>query len=343
MTPLNHNKISLYQQAKSSLSSLVKQTAQVFVGFVIMLLLTGGSPPGFIVALTVVLGISFVAWSETKSVDKLEKPNTKVSDNETELNKNFIVKIIGDKQAYMEYISCLIHLNKSQNQSILNLLLRQNSYQSLEDSNNFSLKREEFTINEALNELTFEISYGKENNYKSNKNNILKQYNQISFDYIQLEKFLDSNDATKINSNGILLLMNPLNYRQEKMYADVLEKVLEKSKEIDHDQQTHLLALVMNNCESPGIWLARDTPERLIKTRFPSAKRILDIFEREGYGKNIGCFSVSVFGVTGSPPQPNTIRITRKKSIKSIIRDPERWEPFGVLDPIYWFLSNKNQ
>ena len=90
MTPLNHNKISLYQQAKSGLSSLVKETAQVFLGFVIMLLLTGGNPSGFIIALTVGLGISFVAWSEVKRVHILEKQDGIVSNNETKLNENFV-------------------------------------------------------------------------------------------------------------------------------------------------------------------------------------------------------------------------------------------------------------
>lgn len=90
MNPLNHNHISLYQQAKSSLSSLVKQTSQVFVGFIIMLLLTGGNPPGFIVALSVGLGISFVAWSEIKRFDDQEKEDNIVSNNQTQLNKSFV-------------------------------------------------------------------------------------------------------------------------------------------------------------------------------------------------------------------------------------------------------------
>ena len=342
MTPLNHHHISLYKQAKYSLSSLVKQTSQVLVGFIIMLLLTGGNPPGLIVALTVGLGISFVAWSETKSIDKMETKNTTVSNNETELNQNFIVKIIGDKQEYLEYISSLILLSKIQSQSILNLVSRPDSDQLLEYSKNLLLKGEEFPTDEVLNELTFGISYGKNNNYKSNKHKILKQYNKISFDYIQIEKFLYSNEATKINSNsnGIILLMNPVLYTQDKMYSDVLEKVLEKSKEIDHNKQIHPLALVMNNCERSEIWLSRDSPDWLIKQKFSFKRGLFDIFEREVSGKNIGYFSVSAFGVRGQFSEPNTIMLTKGKSI---IRDIERWQPFGVLDPIYWFLSNKNQ
>ncbi|MEA5534509.1 hypothetical protein [Crocosphaera sp. XPORK-15E] len=77
MIPLNHNKISLYQDAKSTLSSLVKQTTQVFIGFMIMLLLTGGNPSVFIIALTVGLGIIFVACGETK---RLQNFKIRISD-----------------------------------------------------------------------------------------------------------------------------------------------------------------------------------------------------------------------------------------------------------------------
>ncbi|MGK7876595.1 MAG: pentapeptide repeat-containing protein [Xenococcaceae cyanobacterium] len=70
MALVNRDKISLYQEVKTGLSSLVKQTAQVFVGLVVMLLLTGGNPPGFIVALSFCLGVGFVAWSEKKRLEE---------------------------------------------------------------------------------------------------------------------------------------------------------------------------------------------------------------------------------------------------------------------------------
>lgn len=48
------------------LTSLLKQTACVGIGFLIMLLITSGHPSSFIVRLSVVLGICFVVWSENK-------------------------------------------------------------------------------------------------------------------------------------------------------------------------------------------------------------------------------------------------------------------------------------
>ena len=66
MALTNRRHISLYEEAKAGLSSLIKQTALVGAGFLVMLLLTGGNPPGFVVGLSVCLGIAFVAWSEKK-------------------------------------------------------------------------------------------------------------------------------------------------------------------------------------------------------------------------------------------------------------------------------------
>jgi hypothetical protein len=73
--------ISLYEEAKAGLSSLVKQTAQVGAGFLTMLLLTGGNPPGFVVGLSVCSGIAFVAWREKKRLTDFKKlyiPNNEV-------------------------------------------------------------------------------------------------------------------------------------------------------------------------------------------------------------------------------------------------------------------------
>ena len=70
MTLVNRKQISLYDEAEAGLNSLVRQTAQVGVGLLGMLLLTGGNPPVLTVGLSVVGGIAFVAWSEEKRLTK---------------------------------------------------------------------------------------------------------------------------------------------------------------------------------------------------------------------------------------------------------------------------------
>jgi uncharacterized protein YjbI with pentapeptide repeats len=70
MPLVNRKQISLYEEAEAGLNSLVKQTAQVGAGLLVMLLLTGGNPPALTVGLSVVGGIAFVAWSEEKRLTK---------------------------------------------------------------------------------------------------------------------------------------------------------------------------------------------------------------------------------------------------------------------------------
>ncbi|WP_293341326.1 hypothetical protein [Microcoleus sp. CAWBG58] len=78
MTLVNRKQISLYDEAEAGLNSLVKQTAQVGVGLLGMLLLTGGNPPALTVGLSVLGGIAFVAWSEEKRLTKFYARQTQL-------------------------------------------------------------------------------------------------------------------------------------------------------------------------------------------------------------------------------------------------------------------------
>jgi hypothetical protein len=73
MVPINRKKVSLYEEAKNGLSSLVWQTTTVFVGFIFMLLLTGGNPSSFAIIVSFVSGIAFVVWREQNRFTKLRK------------------------------------------------------------------------------------------------------------------------------------------------------------------------------------------------------------------------------------------------------------------------------
>ena len=81
MTLVNRKQISLYEEAEAGLNSLVKQTAQVGVGLLGMLLLTGGNPPALTVGLSVVGGIAFVAWSEEKRLTTAHTRQTQLIHN----------------------------------------------------------------------------------------------------------------------------------------------------------------------------------------------------------------------------------------------------------------------
>ncbi|WP_414569360.1 hypothetical protein [Nostoc sp. CCY 9925] len=55
-------------EVKNKFALLLKLTAYVGLGFLVMLLITGGRASAFIVGLSVILGIGFVIWSENKRI-----------------------------------------------------------------------------------------------------------------------------------------------------------------------------------------------------------------------------------------------------------------------------------
>jgi hypothetical protein len=76
MVPVNRRQLSLYDEAKAGFSSLLRQTTVVFMSFVVILLLTGGAPSSFAIALSFCSGIAFVAWSEQRRITKLRDKDT---------------------------------------------------------------------------------------------------------------------------------------------------------------------------------------------------------------------------------------------------------------------------
>jgi len=95
MVQVNRKEVSLYKEAKAGLSSLIKQTGQVFAGLILILILTRGNPPGWIVASSFFIGIAFVAWSEnkrtTKRIGSADLSGADLSDetNETKLDEKW--------------------------------------------------------------------------------------------------------------------------------------------------------------------------------------------------------------------------------------------------------------
>lgn len=100
MSVISHHTVSRYQEAKLNLQSLFKQTYQVAFGLAMVLLITAGRPSSFGLTITVVLGIAFVSWSETK----------RLSDNRIESNKELLRNIRTDQEELLEQEGTLAFL-----------------------------------------------------------------------------------------------------------------------------------------------------------------------------------------------------------------------------------------
>ncbi|EGJ28620.1 MULTISPECIES: hypothetical protein [Moorena] len=90
MSTVKREEISLYQEAKASLSSLFWQTAQVFTSLLVIFLFAGGKPPGWLVTTSFVVGTVFVFWRENKRTKDGSSEHKQINNNEHKPNKSMV-------------------------------------------------------------------------------------------------------------------------------------------------------------------------------------------------------------------------------------------------------------
>jgi uncharacterized protein YjbI with pentapeptide repeats len=87
VVPVSHKYKRLNQVAAEGMTSLFHQGGMVLLGFVAMLVITGGAPSGLAVGLTVGLSGLFVAWSEQR---RLVSDSSRVNDEVTERDRSVV-------------------------------------------------------------------------------------------------------------------------------------------------------------------------------------------------------------------------------------------------------------
>lgn len=70
---MRSSEISLYQEAKEGLITLLARLGKLSIAWIVMLLITGGNPSALILGLTVLGSGSFVAWSEYQRLSMRER------------------------------------------------------------------------------------------------------------------------------------------------------------------------------------------------------------------------------------------------------------------------------
>lgn len=98
------------------------------------------------------------------------------------------------------------------------------------------------------------------------------------------------------------------------------------------------LAVAMSKCERGEIWPGRLDPELdLFEVHLPSTRKIL----RQRIPKNnLQFYAISTFGVLErNNPRPN--RADEEGSLRSVLRSPVQWRPYGLISPLYWLSTGK--
>lgn len=143
-----------------------------------------------------------------------------------------------------------------------------------------------------------------------------------------------------LQATGIMFLIDGTTHRKDSEYANGLDKFLMALDRTDISAEKRRVALVMTKCEQPELWIKRHEPRELATARFPQVNRKLQSWQQMG-GGSVDYFTTSAFGMLGSRyPEPNSKRINRDRNgTTSVLKDPKRWRPFGLVAPIYWLCT----
>lgn len=146
-----------------------------------------------------------------------------------------------------------------------------------------------------------------------------------------------------LEATGILFLLDGTTHRKDSEYANGLDKFLMALDRSDMDEKHRRIALVMTKCEQSELWINRHKPKELAMARFPQVHRKLQTWSKSTGGE-VSYFTTSAFGMLGNQfPEPNAKRLNRDRNgTTSVIKNPRRWRPFGLVAPIYWLCTGQH-
>lgn len=151
------------------------------------------------------------------------------------------------------------------------------------------------------------------------------------------QEFID--ECLTKDVSGCLILLKEWESGIDKKYSRVLQRFIELMN--SHDRANDLrLAVAMSQCERGEIWPGRlDPTTDLFDVHLPKTKAVLT--ERIS-PRNLQFYAVSTFGVLGrNNPRPNRVYEWGTQGKKSVLREANRWQPYGLISPLYWLSTGK--
>jgi hypothetical protein len=100
------------------------------------------------------------------------------------------------------------------------------------------------------------------------------------------------------------------------------------------------VAVAISKCERGELWPGRLDPEiDLFDAHLPQTKLLL---QSKIAPENLRFFALSTFGVLGrNDPRPNRIDEPGWNGAMSVLREPGKWQPYGMFSPLYWLSTGQ--
>ncbi|MBD2451496.1 hypothetical protein H6G76_31150 [Nostoc sp. FACHB-152] len=147
------------------------------------------------------------------------------------------------------------------------------------------------------------------------------------------------------NSSGLLLLFDASsredkeNSRTLNCLQTQLANILNKRK---IPLRSYRIAIVFNKAELNQVWIYRDQIDKFLNLNFRETKAAVQKWSRS-WECSVNYFFCSAFGMKGNPPQPNFKQQSRdSEGTYGVIANPSAWRPFGLVAPIYWLSTGKD-
>lgn len=164
---------------------------------------------------------------------------------------------------------------------------------------------------------------------------VFKELVSVSADPLH-EEFM--NECLSKDTQGCLILLTEWKQGTDKFYKRVFKRFIDLMDKQERLQDLRL-AVAMSKCERGELWPGRLDPENdLFAIHFPDT---LTLLKDNIPSKNLQFYAISTFGVLGNKdPRPNRKGELGKQN-SSILREPERWSPYGMISPLYWLSTGK--
>ncbi|GBE76965.1 hypothetical protein myaer87_41920 [Microcystis aeruginosa NIES-87] len=140
---------------------------------------------------------------------------------------------------------------------------------------------------------------------------------------------------------GCLIMLTGWERRVDNFYNRIIKQFLKLMDERGRSQDLKL-AIVMSKCERGEIWPGRLEPE--IDLFGVHLRETTKTLRAKVIPQNLRFFALSTFGVLGrNDPRPNREDRMKGEEPASVIREPDSWQPYNLIEPLYWLSKKPNQ
>ena len=140
---------------------------------------------------------------------------------------------------------------------------------------------------------------------------------------------------------GCLIMLTGWEPGTDNFYNRIMKQFLKLMDERGRSRDLKL-AIVMSKCERGEIWPGRLDPE--IDLFGVHLRETTKTLREKVIPQNLRFFALSTFGVLGKDnPRPNREDRMKGEEPASVIREPDLWQPYNLIEPLYWLSKKQNQ